>query len=296
MSKRKLIVTHHSPDLDAIGAVWILKRFNAQEYADAKIAFINPGERITKQEAAQYDAGLHEVTHVDTGLGKFDHHQPERAQENTSAAKLTYEYVCQVHPDLKDDKALKRVVEFITEIDHFQEIHWPEADHLRYVFMIHELIRGHEMSPNHNDESQLHFGLECLNNAYYAMGQTIKANEIIREEGRNFSLGQISCLGIETGNSDTVKQAQKQGYGLVVRKDPGQGHIRIKVRPDADIILKSLYEKIKEVDDEGSWYYHPAGKMLLNGSQKKHDLVPSPLSLKQVIKLIKDTYGQNSKS
>lgn len=291
MSKRKLIATHHSPDLDAIGAIWTLKRFNAQEYADAKITFVNPGERITKQQAAQLDATLHEVTHVDTGLGKFDHHQPERAVEKTSASKLTYQYVCQVHPDLKQDQALKRLIEFITDIDHFQEIHWPEADHLRYVMMIHELIRGHEMRPNHNDESQVYFGLECLDNAYYALGQTIRANQIIQEQGRNFSLGQISCLAIETANNDTIKQAQKQGYGLVVIKNPGQGDIRIKVRPDSDLILKSLYEKIKEVDDQGSWYYHPAGKMLLNGSQKKQDMKPSPLSLNKVIQLIKEVYN-----
>ncbi len=226
---------------------------------------------------------------------KCDHHQPERAVENTSAAKLTYQHVCQVHPALKQDQALKRLIEFITDIDHFQEIHWPEADHLRYVLMIHELIRGHEMRPNHNDESQVHFGLECLHNAYYALSQTIKANQIIQEEGKNFSLGQTSCLAIETANNDTIKQAQKQGYGLVVIKDPSQGYIRIKVRPDSDIILKPLYEKINEIDNQGSWYYHPAGKMLLNGSQKKQDMQPSPLSLEKIIELITNIYDKSSK-
>lgn len=291
MSQRKLIVTHHSPDLDAIGAVWILTKFDAQTYADAKFAFVNPGERISQQQAEQLGSSLHQATHVDTGLGKFDHHQPDRAHQNTCAAKLVYEHVCQVHPDLKQDITLKKLVEFINDIDHFQEIHWPDAANERYVFMIHELIRGHELTDRNNDESQLHFGLQCLDYAFLALQQTIKANQIIEDKGINFQLGQTPCLALETANDDTIKQAQKLGYGLVIRKDPKQGHVRIKARPDSNFVLKPLYDKIKEIDDTGSWYYHPGGKMLLNGSISHRDQKPTPLTLKQIIKIVKQIYG-----
>ena len=291
MNQKKLIVAHHAPDLDAIGAVWVLKRFDAQTYSDAKVSFVNPGERITEQKANQQEISLNNVTHVDTGLGKFDHHQPERAKQNTCAAKLCYEHVCQIHPELKLDKALKQLTEFINEIDHFQEIHWPEADHIRYVMMIQELIRGHELSPLHNDDSQLNFGLECLDNAYLALKQTLKANKIIAEAGINFNIPQGPCLGINSVNDDTIKQAQKQGYALVVRKDPDRGHIRIKVRPDVDLSLKPLYDEVKKLDSEGSWYFHPSGKMLLNGSQCHNNQTPSPLSFQKIIKLIKETYA-----
>jgi len=39
----KTIVTHLSPDLDAIGAIWLLKKF-ASEFADAKVEFVPIGK------------------------------------------------------------------------------------------------------------------------------------------------------------------------------------------------------------------------------------------------------------
>lgn len=290
-TSKKLVVTHYTPDLDASGAVWVLKRFDSQVYADAKFAFVNPGERITQQQAEDLGLSLHEVTHVDTGLGKFDHHQPERAQLNTCATKLVYQYVCKKHPALKEDKALQELVEFINEIDHFQEIHWPEAGHLRYAFMIHELIRGHELYNPQNDESQLYFSLNCLDYAYVSVRQVIQANQIIEEEGMQFNINEGACVAMLTTNDDTIKQAQKQGYLMAIRKDPIKDYVRIKVRPDAKFDLKKLYEVIREIDPNSTWYYHPNGKMLLNGSSKHRDQVASSLSLPEIIKLIKKTYA-----
>ncbi|KUK79687.1 MAG: hypothetical protein XD95_0192 [Microgenomates bacterium 39_7] len=288
--KKKLIVTHHSPDLDAIGAVWLLKRFDPQEYEDAKVAFVNPGERIKEAEAANLGYSLTEVTHVDTGLGKFDHHQPERASQPICAASLAYQHVCQVSPSLQENKALKELVKFINEIDHFQEINWPDSSHLRYTFMIHELIRGYELVDSQNDQSQLEFGEKCLDCAYQILKQTISANDLIESSGIQFHITAGACIALETSNEETLKQAQKQGYLLVLRKDPEKGHIRIKIRPDASFNLKPLYQAIKEIDEDGSWFYHPGGKMLLNGSLKHRNQTPSSLSIQDVIKLIKQVY------
>ncbi len=291
MSDRRLIVTHHAPDLDAIAATWILKRFDSQHYADAKVAFINPGERISEHQLEEYSVDISLVTHVDTGLGKFDHHQPERANKNICAATLTYEYVCELHPELETDHALKEIVDFVNEIDHFQEIHWPDPSNPRYVMMIQEILRGLEASDMHDDESQLYFGLRCLNYIHQAMTNTCKAKQIIDERGVDFQIKSGACLALETSNEETIKEAQKMGYVLVVRKDENEGHIRIKSRPDSSIDLKNLAEKIKEIDQEGTWFYHPGGKMLLNGSKRHHNQISSPLSLKKIIKLVKDIYG-----
>ena len=119
MLKRKLIVTHHAPDLDAIAGTWLLKRFDSQHYANAKIAFVNPGEQISLIQAEEFSFQLHETIHVDTGLKDFDHHQPELAHQNVSAASLVYDHICQLHPEQKDNQALKKLVEFVTDIDHY---------------------------------------------------------------------------------------------------------------------------------------------------------------------------------
>lgn len=289
--KRRLIVTHHAPDLDAICSVWLLKKFASQDYADARVAFVNPGANITLNEAEEYGAQLHEVTHVDTGSGEFDHHQPAKAVLHICASSLVFDYLCTQHPDLKDDEALKILIEYAIQIDHFEEIYWPEAKEHRSLFMLHELIKGHELTDPHNDESQLYFGFACLENAYAVMTQQIKAEQIVAEKGQEFEIRFGKCLALNTSNDDTIKLAQKQGYMLVIRKDPKLGSIRIKIRPDAKFDLSELYSQIKTLDQTGTWYFHGSGRMLLNGSTKDRNQKPSPLSLKQVVEMIIALYG-----
>ena len=94
MSQVPLIVTHHAPDLDAVASVWLLKRFDTHKFKDAPVAFVNPGDTISKDELKKFD-NISEVVHVDTGLGEFDHHQPDRAKMNICAASLVMEYLTQ---------------------------------------------------------------------------------------------------------------------------------------------------------------------------------------------------------
>lgn len=286
--ERQLIVTHHAPDLDAIASVWILKRFDFKKYADAKIAFVNPGNTLSIDEATELKIELHNVTHVDTGLGRFDHHQPDHGSKRTSATMLVYEYVVGLDPNLEKDDALSILVEYVTQIDHFEEIYWPDAGSYRYAFMIHELIRGIEFTDPHNDESQMQFGIKCLESAYATLTQQVKAREIIAEKGSEFFIGKKKCLALETRNDDTIKMAQKQGYEFVVRKDSKLGNIRIKVRPDSDINLRALYDAILEIDQTGTWYFHPSGKMLLNGSIKHNNQKASKLDIYTIIKIAKE--------
>ncbi len=290
--KRKLIVTHHAPDLDAISSVWLLKRFDGQRYADAKVAFVNPGDNITLDEAEkEFNCQLHEITHVDTGLGEFDHHQVERASREICAATLVFDYLKQVRPEIANDQALIAIIKIIVEIDHFGEIYWPEAKENRFVFTLHELIHGHESIEPHDDDSQLHFGMKALDCAYAEMTNRLKAEEIIESKGVEFDIKEGKCIAFETQNDETIKLSQVKGYLLAVRKDSEYGHIRIKVRPDAKINLEKLYLAIKEIDQKATWFYHASGKMLLNGSIKHRNQIASSISLKGIIHLLQKLYN-----
>src|SRR5258708_14403189 len=114
---KQLLVTHHAPDLDAIGAVWLFKRFDTQHFADSQVAFVDPGSQIDPGEAERLGFQMHEVTHVDTGLGEFDHHQPERGHEQICATSLVFNHICQLHPEEKDNQALKYLSDFVTDVD-----------------------------------------------------------------------------------------------------------------------------------------------------------------------------------
>lgn len=286
---RQLIVTHHAPDLDAITATWILKRFDPHTYADAKSAFVNPGEKISIDSAHELGFELHNVVHVDTGLGRFDHHQPDRGSQRMCAAQLVYDFVCTRNGDLENDQALQIISEYTTEIDHFEEIYWPDSGSYRYTFMIQELIKGIEFTSPHDDDSQMQFGLQCLDSAYAILTQQVKAKEIIEEKGMPFTIGEYKCMALSTRNDDTIKMAQKQGYQMVIRKDPKEGHIRIKVRPDCSLELKPLYDVIKQKDTTGTWFYHASGKMLINGSRKHRNQTPSPLELETIMQLAQES-------
>ena len=78
---------------------------------------------------------------------------------------------------------------------------------------------------------------------------------------------------------------------LVIKKDPKTGNIRIKLRPDAGFDLSLLRDAILQKDRVGSWYYHPSGRMLLNGSDKHRDQKASPLTLEQATNIVKELYG-----
>ncbi len=290
MKRRKTIVIHHAPDLDAIGGVWLFTRFAMQEFSNAKILFVNPGDTLSPTEIAKEQLDPQDIIHVDTGRGQFDHHTVEKSSRSICATSLVYEYLSSKHMEIAQDKALKTLVGFVTEIDHFGEIYWPEAENTRYAFMIHELIRGQELADQQSDGRQLQFGLQCLDNAYNILVQQHKAEEILESEGQTFAIKAGKCLAINSKNDDVIKLAQKKGYTLVIRKDPGTGAVRIKTRPDSTITLEKLHEKILERDNVGSWYYHPSGKMLINGSRKNTDQKPSPLSLEIIVTLTKELY------
>ncbi len=290
-TKRRLIVTHHAPDLDAIASVWLLKRFDSQHYGTAKVVFVDAGEIANQQDLDILDYTPQEITHVDTGKGEFDHHQPERGKEYICAASLVFDHITQIQPDKKNDKSLQIIVDFVTEIDHFREIFWPEPDSYRYSFTIHNLIRGIESIHLHDDDSMLHFGMQCLDAAYAYLNQITRAEELIEQRKQVFQLKKQKALAIETTNDDVIKVAQKQGYILVIRRDPSEGHMRIKARPDADIDLTHLYHLIKQKDSQGTWFNHPSGKMLLNSSDNNRNHTPTRLTLPEVITMIKETYA-----
>jgi hypothetical protein len=287
----RAIVAHHDPDLDAVGAVWLLKRFDSQRYATAKVLFVNPGETLSYTEAEANGLQLHQVTHVDTGLGEFDHHQADRAKQMMCASSLVHEYLIKLQPDLAKDAALKLLIDHINDVDHFLEIHWPEADSSRYAFQLHALLEGYGNLDPRNDESQLHFGMTALDSAYAYLRQYVEAHEEL-QNGQKLSLAHnITALAIATKNNRVIQEAQKSGIGLVIMKHPEQGYIRIKVRPDVAIDLTALDKEIRKKDNVGTWFLHGSGKMLLNGSSKHRNQTPSPLTLEEVVELVQKLYG-----
>ena len=315
------IVTHKSPDLDAIGSAWVILRF-LPAWEDARVEFVSAGEKLEgvydpsvelragkEGEAIEIIDGV-ETIHVDTGLGKLDHHQTQ--DNNICGASLSLEYVlanddCVLHRHDTKREAVKRIIDLIIDDDHFQEYYNSDPANDQYDFSLRGILQGYKLMYQGLDEKITERVLEELDSLLHTFESKIWAENEINEKGIEFETRWGKGLGVETINDAVLKLAQLQGYTIVVRKDPSQDFVRIKARPseriknpasqrgeqearikgeDGDIDLTPVYEKIKEKDPESSWFLHVSKKMLLNGSSKNPDMKGSKLTLQEVIDIL----------
>jgi hypothetical protein len=307
----KLIVTHTSPDWDAIGSVWILKKF-LPGWQDAEVTFVPAGNRLVayskwKVESEQADKawegdpvekiGEYEVLQADTGLGPLDHHQV--FDTTVSGAGLSWSYIQKQRTDAGEtfthehEEAVSRVIKFIVDTDHFKEIFWdnPAADY--HEFSLLGLMEGIKLMKPNADIYYLQFGIECLDAMLHNFENRIWAEKEIAEKGVIFETKWGKGIGFETINDTVLKLAQKMGYKLVVRKDPRKGYVRVKASPydetshEPNIDLTLVHEKLKKIDPEATWYLHVSKKMLLNGTPKNPKMIPTKLTLEEIIEVIK---------
>jgi len=293
---QKIIVTHVNPDLDAIAAVWLIRRF-VSGWDDAQLRFVPAGETF---EGSVHD----EVVVVDTGLGTFDHHQIDA---DTSATKLVFEYLevrkrskKQVERDLGDvkkyqEKALSRMVSVINDIDHFRQVYYPDADADYFHFLFTErggIIDGLNMTFHDSETADFEIvtiGSTILDGIYRSFQQRVYAEkEMEKAEQMVVKTKSGNVLGIVSANDEVATLAQKQGFSLVVRKDPVYGNIRIKALPGKGIDLTPVYDVVLKKDPAARWYLHPSRSMLLNGSGKHKDMKPSSLTMQEIMHIVED--------
>ena len=274
---KKIIVTHFNPDLDSVTSVWLIKRF-LPGWREAGVRFVPAGKTLDDKPV---DSNPN-VLHVDTGLGRFDHHQ---RQEYTCAAKLVLNWLGEKNKRIREDKALERLTDIVLEIDHFQEVFWPEPFSDRYEFFLQPMIKGLELV--HEDHQKaLDFGLLALDGVYKIFQNKVWAEKEI-ERGVKFRTRWGEALGIETKNDAVIHLAQKMGFKLVVRKDEQKGYVRIKAIPDPKIDLTPAYKKFKKLDPGATWFLHVDRHQLLNGSTHNPEMRPTKLGLEEIIEVLK---------
>lgn len=299
----KVIVTHTSPDMDAITSVWIVKRF-LQGWEDAVVKYVPAGETIngkTPKEAIEKirsagsgQAGEDEVMHVDTGMGPLDHHQI--FDTNVCGASRTWDFVKKSYKKhgehLKDDKAeaVGRIVKVVVDIDHFKEVFWRDAQADHYEFHLVGILDGLKLLKPNQDGYYTTFVMEALDGLLHEFENRIWAEKEIKENGKEFETRFGKGIGFETINDTVIKLSQKMGFVAVIRKDPRKGYVRIKVLPnkigDKEIDLTLAYEQLKKMDPDATWFLHVSKKMLLNGTPKNPKMIPTKLLLTDIIKVL----------
>ncbi len=255
----KYIVTHSSPDLDAITSAWLIKRF-LPGWENANIQFVPAGERIgnLKSLASQRSGqisnlknpiekiGRDEVIHVDTGLGPLDHHQT--ADTNVCGASLTLDFVKRTINNQQSitanagsryggtfskekAQALDRMIRVVVDVDHFKEVFWKDATADYHEFSLVGILDGLKVQKPDQDEYYVDFVMQCLDAVLHEFENRIWAEREIAEKGKKFKTRFGRGIGFETINDTVIKLSQKMGYVIVVRKDPRKGYVRVKAKP-----------------------------------------------------------------
>jgi len=291
----KIIVTHTSPDLDAIVSAWLISKF-LPGWDSAKFEFVPAGDRIHEKSTTDKiieNIDGNEVIHVDTGLGPLDHHHLQTEEE--SAASLTWKYVKKFHKHDDEkwefrEKAIERIVKIVVQVDHFKEIFWKDPTNDYYDFSFVGIIDGLKLEKPNDDRFYIEFGIICLNAIFHEFENKAWAESEIKNRGIEFETRFGKGIAVETVNDTVIKLSQKMGYQLAVRKDPRKGYVRIKARPSDNgngVDLTNIYEKIKKIEPEATWFLHINKKMLLNGTPKNKRMEASKLSLNQIIEILK---------
>lgn len=275
----KTIVTHFNPDLDALTSIWLVKRF-LSGWEKAEVSFVPAGKTLEDKGPDENS----EVIHVDTGGGKFDHHQD---REREPACVQVYLELKRQNPIFGQDQTLERLIAVVVDTDVGNYIHWPESLTDRYEFSFDGILGGLKRS-GRSDEELVELGLILLDGVYVALKAKVKAEEIF-QKGVVFKTRWGQGIGFETDNDMVLDLGEKKGYSLAVRKDPRSGSVRIYARNDRGVDLTEAWERLQKKDLQATWFLHQSKCLLLNGSSKNPEMRMTRLSLEEVIEVLKES-------
>lgn len=275
----KIIVTHFNPDFDAVATLWLIKRF-LKGWKEAELKFTPPGKYLIDDQPVDSNP---DILYVDTGLGKFDHHQ---TNDFICAATLVWEEIKKETG--KEDQAIERLVEIVNQVDHARDLTWPEADDDRYEMMLHMILEGFKRVGSEEETSQriIDFGLKALDGAYRMYQEKVDAEKQL-ENGQKFKTRWGKAVALETKNDGVLFLGEKKGYCLVVQLTSNTGHLKIYGRGDKGIDLTKVWKEFKKKDPEPFWFLHSSKVILANGSRRQPDYQPTKLSLDEVIEILK---------
>ena len=168
------------------------------------------------------------------------------------------------------------------------EVFYPNPTADSWNLSLEQLIDGWRLIYPDNPLKIVELGVQALDGDYKTLQNKVWAEHEINEKGMIFTTKWGKGLGLETTNDEIIHQGQKQGYVVVVRKDPKKGYLRIKTLPKPEIDLTPVYEKLSALEPEATWYLHPSKHMLLNGSTHNPDMRPTKKKLEEIIEVIKE--------
>lgn len=267
MEQPSVIVGHLAPDLDCLTAIWILMRFAGA--AEAELRFVPSGQTLDGMPA---DANR-QIVHVDTGGGRFDHHQ--RAAVDLCAAELVRRAVAPF------DLPLQRMVTQVCQIDNARA---PAGDNA--FFNINALIAGYNLLFPNRPHHVAYAMLPNLDAWYQHESRQIRLEQAFAhrlEFDTPWGLG----IAMESEEGGSSKLAYGQGAVLYAYRD-GNGWMGVAAQSRSHVDLSDVYSNLRVIDTQADWYLHPNKRLLLCGTAKAPPRTPSRLSLIELVEVIEN--------
>jgi hypothetical protein len=273
----KRIVTHISPDIDALAAVWLVKRF-LPKWKHADVEFVSAGLTFNGMKPDSDP----DTIHVDTGGGKFDHHE---TADYTCAARLVFDYLLK-RKCIKDTdrEAVERIVDVITRYDHFQEALLADPDDDMHAFSLAYVVIGLRADP-HRAQKLVELTGDALDGILQYMKNKVHAEEVLLR-GFTFTSKWGKTIAIETDNEKAMKIGFFQGYDMIIRYSPHYKNASIKLHTKSKKNLKKVHTELTKKDPEAQWFYHASGRMLMNASTRDNRERVTKFSAQELIKLV----------
>lgn len=263
------LITHINPHLDDIFAIWLLKKYDPK-YVEYEVDFISASRGGNEETEDKIFVG--------TGGGKFDEHKEGL---KTCAGSLVFDYLKKESLLPKDEitvKALEEMVEWNKAID-MGTIAIEAYDE----FSVPAFIRCKDSTVESSKKS-VELGSRILNRILLVLKR--KQKSLLDWEKRvefESKFGKSYAIVSETIDRPFCK---RQGGGLFIIYN-SKYHAVQYFTPSHTLDLSPIYEKVKVMDPQASWYLHQSHHMVLCGSSSAPDAKPTKLSFEQLIEVAK---------
>lgn len=296
------VITHTSPDWDAIGYAWLMQRYGGA--SDMPVRFVNTGAPDAELLASAYSVG-DTGRDYDPARRRFDHHHLPGADANATCATLqTAQWLVLSRPDI-DFTPIWPIVELIYAGDTGK----PEANESRRIG-IHALLSATKaMHPT--DKQLLDFGFDILDRLAAHLNAASTARRTLADHTVYTSADGLVVALLNAPQGATFA-AHEAGARLVVfasdlpgptyargimRGGEGQdvhvGHLISWICNDYECGLPNITEPVYE--ELATWYRHEAGFFAGKGTAKAPCAEPMQCGLIEVAAAIDAAWIREAK-
>lgn len=237
--------------------------------ADASLSFVPSGQTL---DGGVVDADPR-IVHVDTGLGRFDHHAA--ADHSLSATELVRRAVA------PDEPVLERIAHSVTLLDHALASGGTAPD-------ICDLIEGYNALYPQAPEA-VALAMVANFDAWYAHEAKQVRLEDAFAQRIEFETPWGLGIAMESDDGGSSRLAFGNGAVLYAYRD-GKGNMGIAAKSRAPVNLTPVMRELKRIDAKADWFLHPSKRLLLCGTPKAPPRVPSSLSIEDLVGVLRGDY------